>query len=234
MKLTGEPFLLDATQKNKNLTQAEHEGLCALLDRCKRFGGTGDVLFLCLSTCSLLVRFHSDEQQHWQAHGFIFQKKVESYIWIYLPVLVGTVLTPYKNQPLKFPINSAAQSEQWFYRQDCALFAAARQFKHDSEQQLHPYSIGFTHIDPSFYGDDGIIWYPILSESQSPEYIETIPAVSGENNDCDAYLVPPKLLRGWRILQDENKIKLDAIDQATDWYSLWEQMQQAIQQIKKD
>ena len=214
MKLTGYPFLLKPAEKHKLLTRAEQDGLCCLLDRAKHFGGDGDVLFLCLSSCSVLLRISSDET----VSGFAFQKQMEQWAWLYLPSLLGTVLTPHTGE-LRFRIDTAEQAEQWLQRHDAALFSGAQQLKHDTARQMHPHSVGFTHLDPSVYGDTGITWYALQPQKKSEANTQHMEAVMCEPDDTDAFLAPPKLLRGWRILRGDDTIKLRSVDDTEDWYS---------------
>lgn len=227
MKLTAYPFLLHPAEKNKLLTRAEHDGLCCLLDRAKYFGGDGDVLFLCMSTCSVLVRFAPDQAGIWCASGFAFQKQMEQWAWLYLPSLLGTVLTPHTGN-LQFRIDTAAQADEWLQRHDAALAAAAQHLKHDTARQMHPYSVGFTHLDPSVYGDDSIVWYTLEPQKQAESNIETHSAVDCTPKDGDAVITPPKLLRGWRILQGDDAIKLSCVSETENWYTFAARVRQAI------
>lgn len=220
MTLTGFPFLLDPAEKHRLLTLQEHDGLCCLLDRAQQFGGTDDVFFLCMSTCSVLVRVSPDENGAWHAAGFAFQKQQEPWLWLYLPSLLGTVLDSAPSSGnLRFRIEAAAQADEWLKRHNLALWRGAQQLAHDTARQMHPYSIGFTHLDPSVYGDDGIQWYRLEPHKQEQDNTRELSAAEIDDTKDGAYIVPPLLTRTWRVLSDEEKMKLGPVDDTSDWYA---------------
>ena len=220
MTLTGYPFLLG---KSPDLTPAEQDGLFCLLERAKYFDAAGDILFLCLSSCSVLVRFAPDEQKRWQACGFAFHKGIEEqWVWLFLPALIGSVLTPPAGD-LHFSADHAQDGEQWLRRHQPALYDSVQQFKTDTETMLHPHTVGFAQ-KPEIYGDDSIVWYPVTSGRTIQARIPSVSSVTCEPADDDRYLVPPKLLRGWRIVSGEQKQKLDAVEERNDWHAFYEKI----------
>ena len=115
MTLTGFPFVLDPADKHRLLTLEEHEGLCCLLDRARHYGGAGDIAFLCMSTCSLLVRFAPEKTGTWTVCGYAFQKAQEPWVWAYLPSLPGTLLAPPSGK-LLFHAERADTADVWLER----------------------------------------------------------------------------------------------------------------------
>ena len=210
MTLTGYPFVLG---KSSGLTPAEQDGLFCLLERAKYFDAAGDILFLCLSSCSVLVRFAPDDQKRWQASGFAFPKGMEE-PWIWLALPAGN---------LHISADHLPDGEQWLRRHDAALYDSVQQFRQDTEQQLHPHAVGFAQ-KPEIYGDDGIQWYPVASGRTMQARTPSVPAVTCEPAEQDRYLVPPRLLRGWRLVCGEEKKKLTAVEERNDWRTLYKKL----------
>ncbi|HBI64593.1 MAG TPA: hypothetical protein DDX51_05700 [Clostridiales bacterium] len=220
MTLTGYPFVLDPAERHRLLTAEEHEGLCCLLARARHFGGDGDVFFLCVSACSVLVRCAPDRSGTWQLSGYAFKKQIESWIWLYLPSLLGTVLQPPAGM-LRFPIDQASQADAWLERHSRALRAAALQLERDAARQMHPYSVGFTRLDPSHYHDDGIRWYRLEPPQDAQAHT---PALSAAETEAvrtepgeEIHLVPPVLTRRWHLVQGEHKLRFGALEETSDW-----------------
>lgn len=229
MTLTGFPFLLNPSEKHRFLTLEEHDGLCCLLDRAQQFGGSGDIFFLCVSTCSLLVRISPDKTGIWRAAGFAFQKQQEPWVWLYLPSLLGTVLDISASPGnLYFRMETAAQADEWLKRQDAALSRSAQQLAHDAARQMHPHSIGFTHLDPSLYGDDGIQWYRLEPHAEPEDDTPVLPPVDRKSIPDGAYLVPPVITHTWRVVSDGEKIKLGTVDDVSDWYELADRVREIL------
>ena len=137
MTLTGFPFVLDPADKHRLLTLEEHEGLCCLLDRARHYGGAGDIAFLCMSTCSLLVRFAPEKTGTWTVCGYAFQKAQEPWVWAYLPSLPGTLLAPPSGK-LLFHAERADTADVWLERHDPSLSHGARQLARDTARLCTP------------------------------------------------------------------------------------------------
>lgn len=231
MTLTGFPFLFDPNEKHRFLTLAEHEGLCCLLDRAQQFGGTGDVFFLCASTCSVLVRVSPDSSGTWHAAGYAFQKQQEPWVWLYLPSLLGTVLSiPASSGNLRFDTSARSQADEWLKRHDPALWRGAQQLARDTERRMHAYSIGFTHLDPSLYGDDGICWYRLEPQKQAEDNTQELPQAEAADTDDSTYIVPPVITRTWRVRSNEEKFKLGTVEDTSDWYEFADRVRAAVPQ----
>lgn len=245
MTLTGFPFALEPAQKHHLLTLEEHEGLCCLLDRAQHYGGTGDIVFLCMSTCSLLVRFAPQPNGIWGVTGYAFQKVQEPWVWIYLPSLLGTVLNPPCGK-LSFSVETAGAADGWLERHAPALRQGAQQFARDSARQMHAYSIGFTHLDPALYADSGIQWYPLTPAHDAQEHTVTLPkpaqtepdALSQENTAFEQpdelHIVPPRILprifKTWRVRCGKEKYKLGTVEPISDWYDFADRIYSVVSQ----
>ena len=239
MTLTGFPFALDPAEKHRLLTLEEHEGLCCLLDRARHYGGAGDIAFLCMSTCSLLVRFAPAKNGTWSACGYAFQKAQEPWVWIYLPSLPGTLLAPPSGK-LLFHAENAEAADAWLERHDASLSRAAKQLARDAARQMHPYSVGFTHLDPALYADDGIHWYTLEPSKAAEEHTILLPEQpaepvdeAAETSDADApaddvRIVPPRITKTWRVVRGEEKYKLGAVDETSDWYAFADRVRGAL------
>ncbi|MDO5785070.1 MAG: hypothetical protein Q4P20_08410 [Eubacteriales bacterium] len=238
MRINGYHFLL-TEEKHRFLTLAEHEGLCCLRDRARRYGGAGDVLYVCLSGCSLLVQFVPDEAGVLQATGFAFRKEHEPWLWVWLPVLVAAAsgMTKVKKDISidEALIDQLAELEQ---KRPSALLAGAQAFEHAVGRQMKPYSVGFTRIASELYGDDGIRWYPIQTDSApATAEVETIPAE--QVKDCQpsyqaedgAYVAPPRLFGSWRVTRGGEKAKLGAVEETTDWYAFAQRVRSALKDL---
>ena len=227
MTLTGFPFAFDPAEKHRLLTLEEHEGLCCLLDRAQHYGGAGDMFFLCMSTCSLLVRISPEKTGIWTAHGYAFQKTQEPWVWLYLPALLGTLLAPPSGE-LHFPVENADAASAWLERHDAPLWHSAQQLIRDSARHMHAYSIGFTHLPPEVYADDGIHWYTVEPAKEAEEHIILLPPTDAAHTteaeldtaevSDDVRIVPPRITKTWRIVRGEEKYKLGTVEQTSDWY----------------
>lgn len=229
MRINGYYFLL-TEEKHRFLTLEEHEGLCCLRDRAQRYGGAGDVLYLCLSGCSLLVQFVPDGTGVLRACGLAFRKEHEPWLWIWLPVLVAAA-DGWNGVKCDIDIinidedliQELAALEQ---KRPSALLAGAQAFERAAGRQMKPYSVGFTRLSPALYGDDGIRWHRVQADSE-PAAEETPTISDGQIADCkpryqasdNGYLAPPRLLGGWRVTQDGKKAKLGTVEETVDWYA---------------
>lgn len=234
MTLTGFPFVLDPADKHRLLTLEEHEGLCCLLDRARHYGGAGDIAFLCMSTCSLLVRFAPEKTGTWTVCGYAFQKAQEPWVWAYLPSLPGTLLAPPSGK-LLFHAERADTADVWLERHDPSLSHGARQLARDTARQMHPHSVGFTHLDPAVYADDGIHWYALEPSKSAEEHTILLPQPPArEPEPADSMpadeirIVPPRITKTWRVVRGEEKYKLGAVDETSDWYVFADRMRSAM------
>lgn len=226
MTLTGFPFVFDPMRSHALLTPDEHDGLCCLLARAQHYGGAGDVVFLCLSGCSALVRFAPEHDGGWRAAGYAFQKQQEPWVWLYLPSLLGTVCeAPSADGHLRFRVDTAARTDDWLERSDPALWRGARRLADDTARQLQPYCVGFTHLDPARYGDAGIRWYRLTPHREAEAHVPALD--KAEMDDCrplfeadsGVRIVPPRVTQTWRVARGDQKARLGPVDRQTDWYA---------------
>lgn len=225
MNLSAFPFVFDPSERHRWLSSDEHAGLRCLLDRAQHFGGGDDIFFLCLTTCSLLVRFVPDKKTgRLSAFGFAFKKQQESWIWLYLPQLLRIVFAaPPNEDKVRLMTEDTPQFDTWLAQHQPQLHACAQQFARDTARQMHPYSVAFSHIDPSLYGDIGIRWYAIAPPAGTeqpvpclqPEDMHDFPAQS----DSGAVITPPVITRTWRVVDGDERHKLGRIDDISDWYT---------------
>lgn len=226
MKIDGYHFVL-TEEKHRFLTLAEYESLCCLRDRAQKYGGAGDVLYLCLSSCSLLVQFVPGKDGRLQATGFAFRKAHEPWLWVWLPVLAAAAGGMMKVQK-DISIDDAVvdQLAALERKQPSALLESAQAMERDVGRQMKPHSVGFTRIAAALYGDDGIRWYPIQTD-RAPVTAETETLSAAQIADCQpsyqahdaAYVAPPRLFGSWRVTQDGQRAKLGAVEESTDWYA---------------
>lgn len=238
MKIDGYHFVL-TEEKHRFLTLAEYESLCCLRDRAQKYGGAGDVLYLCLSSCSLLVQFVPGKDGRLQATGFAFRKEHEPWLWVWLPVLAAAAGGMMKVQK-DISIDDAVvdQLAALERKQPSALLASAQAMERDVGRQMKPYSVGFTHIAAAQYGDDGIHWYPIQTD-RAPVTVETETIPAEQIADCQpsyqahdaAYVAPPRLFGSWRVTQDGQKAKLGAVEESTDWYAFAQRVRDALKNL---
>lgn len=238
MKITGYRFLL-TEEKHRFLTLEEYESLCCLRDRARKYGGTGDVLYVCLSSCSALIQFVPDKDGVLQAVGFAFRKEQEPWLWTWLPVLVAAAsgMTKVK-QDISIDealIEELVELEQ---KRPSALLASAQAMERDADRQMKPYSVGFTRISSALYGDDGIHWYPIQTDSV-PTVAETETISAEQITDCQrsyqandgVSIAPPRLFGSWRVIQDGKKAKLGAVEEITEWYTFAQRVRNTLKDL---
>lgn len=216
MTLTGYPFTLQPGERHPLLAPEEHEGLCCLLERARHYGGAGDIVFLCLSGCALLLRFAPEQDGAWTARGYAFQKGQEPWVWVYLPAMLGTLLAP-PDGKLRFRAEQADAADEWLQRHDAALWDGAQRFARDTARQMHAHPVGFTRLDPSVYAEDSIRWYALTPARAAQDNTVILPPAAPEQED-GLRIVPPRLTRTWRAVRGEEKYKLGPVDERSDWY----------------
>lgn len=226
MILSAFPFTFHSGERHRFLTHDEADGLSCLLDRARQFGGTDDIFFLCVSTCSLLVRFtQNTKTSELFASGLAFKKQQESWIWIYLPSLLRSVCgTPSTSSKLCLRTENAQQADEWLQLNRPGLHQCARQFVKDTARLLHPHSVAFTHLPPTRYGDDSICWYRIEPFFQREEVIRQQQPQAADHCaarfsvDAEISIVPPHLTHTWRIATPNGRKKLGRVEGTPDWY----------------
>lgn len=231
MTITGYFFSLSPGKKFKLLTEQEQDGLFCLLDRARQYGGKNDILFLCLSNCSLLVQFLPDSSDTLKISGFAFQKKEEPWLWIWLPTLIGTVPDAVQLQKnISMKSERANAMAAWSKKHHPSLWDSAQQLKQDTLRRMQPYSVGFTSLSPSLYGDEGIHWYNVEkhTEEANTRLLTLDDLDRWQAEDHNIYISPPRLIGGWRAVQEDKKIKLGTIEPVSDWYSFAERIRKEI------
>ena len=237
MTIDGYYFTL-TQEKPPILTLEEYEGLCCLRDRARRYSGAGDVLYLCLSSCSLLVQCAPDEEQTWQVRGYAFRKEHEPWLWVWLPTLVKIlpwIASSGKSISLdEALVRQLAELEQ---KTPSALRESAQTWECEVGRRMRPYSVGFTRISPELYGDNGIRWYVMPEDGASDA---TIPTLSHEQiAACQPayqahdriYVAPPRLFGSWRVKRGEQKAKLGAVDEATEWETFAQRVRASLKEL---
>ena len=236
MTIDGYYFTL-TQEKPKILTLEEYEGLCCLRDRAQKYGGAGDVLYLCLSTCSLLMMFTPDAEGL-QACGYAFRKEHEPWLWVWLPVLAaaadGMVRVKRDVRMDEALVQQLAELEQ---KQPSALRKSTQEWEREVGRQMQPYSVGFTRISPELYGDTGIRWYAIPEDSApaaEPQMLtdEQIAACQSSYQAHDrTYVAPPRLFGSWRMTRDGEKAKLGAVDETVEWYAFAQRVREVLKEL---
>ncbi len=237
MKLSAYPFVFDPSERSRLLSQDEHDGLSCLLDRARQFGGEDDIFFLCMTTCSVLVRFaRGGDTGALTASGFAFRKQQESWVWLYLPSLLRAVFEDVPDEKhVSFCTEDAPKFDAWLSHRQPQLFRSAQQFACDTARQIHPYSVAWTHISPSQYSDDGIAWYTLPARRGEEEHIcrqqpEDVTRCLEEGEDDGTRIVPPTVTRTWRVVRDGEKHKLGRVDDVCDWYGFARSVREALEE----
>lgn len=232
-------FVFDPFTQTPWLTPAEHDGLCCLIDRAQQFGGTEDIFFLCVSSGSIAVRLQRDA--HTDAllvSGFACKKQHEPWLWIYLPSALRMLFQqPIANETMQFHTEDAPKFDAWLQQQQRGLWDGIQKFARNSARSMHPYSIAFTHIDPSLYSDGSIHWYSILpyieaEESIQQQFPQTLETYRDEFKDDEAVrIVPPIITRTWRLTVGDEYTKLGRIGETSDWYELRDTIRDLLSEI---